>query len=127
MSLSVRFIRSFITEYTSYIINECCAVLMMYIVEEERRPALYRDLMSTSRIASLENYLFRLGCRSSDNKIKKGLEKIACIHRSLKQVDVMRLEQDAAEVLVMKAVMSVSDTIQVISYRMEEYRTMYSF
>lgn len=75
--------------------------------------------MSTSRIASTEKRFFRGGRRFSEEKIKEGFKKLAGIYRSLKQVGVMRLKQEVAEIMIVTAAMSVSDCIQAVSYRVE--------
>lgn len=51
----------------------------------------------------------------------EGLKKIAGVHRSLKQVDKMKLQQEVIEALRMVAVVSVSDGVQALSDQVEDH------
>lgn len=94
-------------------------MMPMMCMVEERRPSLYHELISTSRIASIEKNFFRRGCGLTEDRIKEGLDNIAGIHR--KKVEIMKLKHDVAEVLKMTAVVTMSDRVQAISDRVEDY------
>lgn len=57
--------------------TNCCVTPIIICAqgEEERRPALCRDLMPTCQIASIENRFFRHGCGLAGEQSSEGLEK----------------------------------------------------
>lgn len=75
------------------------------------------------KIASIQKLVFRRECGLNEEKTKKGPEKIAGKHRSLEQVDAVKLKQEVAEIMIMKAVTPVSDSVQAGSDRLEDYLT----
>lgn len=67
---------------------------------DKRQPLAYRNVRSRSQIASIEIGFFRRGCEFNEEQMKEGLGKTVGTHRSLKQVDVMKLKQKVAGLLI---------------------------
>lgn len=91
LSLVQRKSQAFLTKYGSYKIE---LMRNAHDVQsgDERRPATHRDLISTSQDTSIEKRFFKHGSGLNEEQMKEGLEVTVGAHRSLEQVDVMKLK-----------------------------------